>query len=67
MGAGDGGETSLDEKQVPVSSVLFEQQEGFSIGADAGSRARNLYFHEGYEAMDLEFIGGEFGKDTSEA
>ena len=50
-----------------MSSVLFEQEDGFPGGADAGSRAGGLDLHEGYEAVDLGFVGGEFGEDAAEA
>jgi hypothetical protein len=67
VGAADGREASVDEEWVPVSPVLFEQKDGFPSGADAGSRARGLDFHEGYEAVDLGFVGSEFGEDAAEA
>jgi hypothetical protein len=66
VGAVEGGEAPVDEEEVPVSSVLFEQEDGFPGGADAGSRARGLDLHEGYEAVDLGFVGGEFGEDAAE-
>lgn len=67
MRAVDGGETSVDEEEVPESPVLFEQEDGFHGRADAGSRARVVNFHECQEAVNLWFVGGEFGEDAAEA
>jgi len=65
VGAVDGGEASLDEEEAHRARLL-EQEDGFPGGADASSRARRLDLHKGYEAVDLGFVGGEFGKDAAE-
>ena len=67
VGAVDGGEAAVDEELVPVGAVLIEEEDGFAGGADAGSGAGGLDLHEGDEAVDFGFVGGEFGEDAAEA
>jgi len=63
----DCGEASADEEEVPVGSVLIEEEDWFAGRADAGSGAGGLDFHEGDQAVDFGFLRGEFGEDAAEA
>jgi hypothetical protein len=67
MSAFDCGEASADEEEVPVGSVLIEEEDWFAGRADAGSGAGSLDLHEGDQAVDFGFLRGKFGEDAAEA
>src|SRR2546423_7133512 len=49
-------EATLDEDLVPVRTILIEQKDGFSRGADARPQARCLNFHQSDQAMHFRFL-----------
>ncbi len=66
-GSVDRGEASADEEEVPVGSILIEEEDWFAGRADAGSGTGSLNLHEGDQAVDFGLLRGEFGEDAAEA
>jgi hypothetical protein len=67
LSMGESGEAAADEELVPAGAILIKEEDGLAGGCDAGVKAGGLNLHQGDEAVDLGFVGSEFGEDAAKA
>jgi hypothetical protein len=67
LGALECGEAAMNEKLIPASAVLMEEEHGLAGWANTRGGTRCLDFHESDETVNLGLFGDEFCKDAAKA
>ena len=57
----------MNEKLVPLSTILRQEQDGLSRRAHTSVGARGLNFHQRHKAVNFGFAWSKFSQDASEA
>src|SRR5215208_6147606 len=59
-------EATADEQLIPASTILIEQQDRLSRGAEPRPSARFLDLHQRHQTMDLRLRRRQLGQDPAQ-
>ena len=67
LGSLERGKPATDQKLIPTTPVLIEQEDHLAGRSDSRARARRLDLHQRDETVDLRLLRREPGEDAAES